>query len=212
MTVRVYISGITTEDAMNVCIKHGVDYVGMVFYEISPRNVSFGRAEQLSKNIPSTVKKIAVLVNPDKRLLAEVMDAYKPQYLQLDGEESPEQIQIIRDKYKVGIIKTIYLDKQIDPATIASYESYVDGFVFDSYGNSNMHVDQAENQFNWAALQGFDSKKIWILSGGLNKYNVREAVRMSRAKIICASSTLENTPGIKDPDMLEEFLRISKNL
>lgn len=210
MSIKTKISGITTREALNSCIKHRVDYVGMVFYDASPRNMSFNHAHEFAALIPPTIKKVAVVVNPDKYLIKEIERTLSPDYYQLDDNEPYEQAEYLKAKYKLNLIKTIYVGSKIDINLLKSYEPHVDGFLFESKANDEFYVNQAENVFDWGLLKNVSTLKLKILSGGLNKFNVANAIRVSGAGIINASSTLESSPGIKDIATLEEFLRLVK--
>lgn len=212
MGLKLQISGITTNDALSTCLKYQVDYLGVVFYNLSPRNTSFNHATQFAQLIPSNLKKVAVVVNPDATLIKEIKSSFKPDYFQFDDNQSAQQLQEYKDNYGINIIKTIYISDQLDINLIRSYESVADGFLFESQANAMLHVDQAENNFNWSLLRDLETSRFWFLSGGLNKYNLGEAVRLSDCKMVSASSTLESSPGIKDIDLLDEFLKIARSI
>lgn len=211
MSIKTKISGVTTKEALNLCIKYGVDYVGAVFYGLSPRNISFNHAKEFASLIPPNIKKVAVVVNPDKQLVRSIQNTFDPDYFQLADGEPLEQVAYLKSKFKLNLIKTIYVGKSLDMDLIRGYEPYVDGYLFESKANGDLYVDQAENTFDWGLLRNFNTSKFWMLSGGINKFNLREAVRVSGASIINASSTLESSPGIKDESVVEEFLRLTRS-
>lgn len=208
MSIKTKISGITTIEALNSCIKYRVDYIGMVFYDASPRNMSFNHAHEFACLIPNTIKKVAVVVKPDKHLIKEIGRTLDPDYYQLDDDEPYEQAEYLKSKYKLNLIKTIYVDSSVDTKLLKSYEPYVDGFLFEAKTNNAFYVNQSENTFDWGLVKAVSTPKLKILSGGLSKFNVANAVRVSEANIINASSTLESSPGIKDISVLEDFLRL----
>lgn len=212
MDIKVKISGITTQDAVSACLRNRVDYLGFVFHNMSPRNLSYDNAERLAKGLPDSVKKIAVLVNHDKTSIREIGKTLRPDYLQLDGDDTPEQIQELKKQYGYGIIKKIYVRNLVDlNEKIHLYEPFVDGFLFDAGNNREMFVEQSENTFDWGMLKKISTNKFWMIAGGITKYNVRDAIRMSGAVIVNASSTVESSPGIKDPQLIEEFIRIARS-
>ena len=55
-----------------------------------------------------------------------------------------------------------------------------------------------------------NSKKEIFISGGLNASNVKTCVKLLNPDWVDASSALEKTPGIKDKDKLEDFLKAAK--
>jgi len=105
------ICGITTQDALNTCIKMHVDMVGFVFYDQSSRNISIDRAEALSTLLPENIKKVAVMVNPSMQLVKSVISVIKPDYLQLDDNAGIDEIREIKKRFNnIQVIKTIYLE------------------------------------------------------------------------------------------------------
>ena len=49
-----------------------------------------------------------------------------------------------------------------------------------------------------------------MVSGGLTAENVAEAVRVTRATGVDTSSGVERAPGVKDPAMIEKFIRAAR--
>jgi phosphoribosylanthranilate isomerase len=60
--------------------------------------------------------------------------------------------------------------------------------------------------FDWTLLDGLRLERPWFLAGGLDPWNVAEAVRLSRAPLVDVSSGVERGPGVKDPDLIAAFL------
>ena len=46
-----------------------------------------------------------------------------------------------------------------------------------------------------------------MVSGGLTGENVAEALRVTRARGVDVSSSVERAPGVKDPQLIERFIR-----
>ena len=72
--------------------------------------------------------------------------------------------------------------------------------------------NQNGKKFNWDILKDFNSKKKWMLAGGLNIDNIKKAIDVTKAPAIDISSGLENRKGIKDPKLIEDFIIKCKNL
>ncbi|MDF3047336.1 MAG: N-(5-phosphoribosyl)anthranilate isomerase [Candidatus Midichloriaceae bacterium] len=210
MSIRIKISGITTLEALNVCIKHSVSYIGAVFYNNSPRNMSFNHAYEFAQIIPSNIKKVAVVVKPDKNLIKEIQNSFNPDYYQLDDNEPFEQAEYLSSKYHLKLIKTVYVGSSLDGKLVQNFEPYVEGFLFEAQANNSFYIHQPENTFDWGLVKNAPTNKFKILSGGINKFNVFDAIRESGINVINASSTLESSPGIKDVEVLEDFLRLTK--
>jgi len=62
-------------------------------------------------------------------------------------------------------------------------------------------------RFDWKLLEGYDHPAPFILSGGLDPANVREAIGMTGARMVDVSSGVESAPGVKDVDKIAAFLQ-----
>ena len=208
--LTIKICGVTTIDAVTACIKHRVDNIGMVFYPQSPRNVNLEFAETLAKNIPGNINKTALVVAPDMQFLKDIDDAISPTFFQLNGVPSIEIVKDIRNNFSQKIIQTLYVETQDDLELVDQFSEYVDCFLFEARPNNSNFVDHPDNCFDWQLLTKKEIRKQWYLSGGLNRFNVRSAIRSSGALAVNASSTLEMSPGIKDPKIIEEFIQAAR--
>jgi len=64
--------------------------------------------------------------------------------------------------------------------------------------------------FDWHVLEGLDLKLPFMVSGGLHAGNVAEAVRVTRAGGVDVSSGVESAPGVKDAEMIRNFIRAAR--
>jgi phosphoribosylanthranilate isomerase len=64
--------------------------------------------------------------------------------------------------------------------------------------------------FDWHLLQALDLELPFMVSGGLTADNVAEAVRVTRAGGVDVSSGVERAPGVKDVQMIENFIRAAR--
>ena len=60
--------------------------------------------------------------------------------------------------------------------------------------------------FDWHMLVDIDIPGAWMLSGGLNEYNVCEAIEITDAEIVDVSSGVEDAPGRKSIEKIESFM------
>ena len=67
-------------------------------------------------------------------------------------------------------------------------------------------------RFDWSLLQGVRHVLPWALSGGLDPFNVAEAVATTGATMVDVSSGVESAPGIKDAGKIAAFLDTVKSL
>ena len=59
--------------------------------------------------------------------------------------------------------------------------------------------------FDWGVLTDIGELKPYFLSGGLNPDNIRAAIKLTRPHAIDLSSGVEESPGLKDFEKIEEL-------
>ena len=211
MNTKVKICGVTTEEAVDAAISSGAEYIGFVFYSSSPRNVVPERAAEFAAPTPSAVKKVAVVVDPTDEDIANILAVFKPDFFQLQGKETVERVAEIKKISNTKIIKAISVRSADDIASSGIYKDVCDMFLFDARVSQSMPgMLPGGNglKFDWNLLAERDFDKEWMLAGGLNASNVSEAISITGAKIVDASSSLEVSPGQKSPQLIEEFLGV----
>ena len=62
--VSVNICGLATVDDVRACADAGANYMGLVFFEKSPRNITIPAARELALAAPLGLAKVALVVNP----------------------------------------------------------------------------------------------------------------------------------------------------
>ena len=66
--------------------------------------------------------------------------------------------------------------------------------------------------FDWKLLNGFKSSKEWIIAGGLNKSNIKKAIKITKAPIVDLSSGVEKKLGLKCENKIKELIKHVKDL
>jgi phosphoribosylanthranilate isomerase len=208
---EIKICGITNLDCMKAAIDSKVDYIGLVFFNKSPRNISFEIAKYLLKIRNNHSKIVALTVDPDDKLLSQIMGFVKPDFIQLHGQETPKRCKEIRNKFDIPIIKAIGIkNKQQLAVSKVEFELASDILLLDS-PSSNLPGGNG-NSFNWNILKNFDFKKKWMLAGGINLSNVKDALKTANPPIIDVSSGVEIQKGIKCPELIKNFVTECRNI
>jgi phosphoribosylanthranilate isomerase len=207
--VAVKICGLTTPQAVSAAIWGGARYLGFIFYERSPRNVTPTEAKRLLEGVPDDVTVVAVTVDADDRKLGEIMTTLKPGLLQLHGGETPLRVSQVRARYKRPVMKAVAIAGRADIATAKRYEEAADLLMFDAHPPKDGLPGGNGLAFDWKLIAGQRWKKPWMLSGGLTAGNVAEAVRLTKAGIVDVSSGVEDKPGIKSPEKVANFLGVA---
>tara|TARA_B100001093_G_scaffold503805_1_gene558702 strand:- start:1098 stop:1739 length:642 start_codon:yes stop_codon:yes gene_type:complete len=209
--LEIKVCGINDKISMDTSINNSVNYIGLVFYNKSPRNLSIAKARSLIQHRNKTSKIVALTVNPDDAFLFEIMKYIKPDYVQLHGEETPNRCENIKNKFKTSIIKGIGItyDMEINNF-IKPYEEICDILILDA--PSEELPGGNGKKFDWKMLKNFKPQKKWMLAGGLNIRNISEAISITKPPGIDISSGLEIKKGVKDPKLINEFVTKCRNL
>lgn len=216
MTTAVKICGLTDEASLDAALAGGADYVGLVFFAKSPRNLSRPAARALRDRVPrhGATKTVALVVDPTDIGLADIIRDVDPDILQLHGHESPERVAEIRTRFQKPIIKAIPVASAADvSAGIAYLEPgrRAEILLFDAKPDPNAALPGGNGlAFDWHILDGVAARCPFALAGGLTPENVAEAVARTGAAIVDVSSGVESTPGRKDPELIRRFLQAAK--
>lgn len=208
-TATAKICGLSTPEAVSAAIAGGASHIGFVFFDKSPRNLRPEAAQRLAEPVRgrAPVKVVALMVDPGDAEVAEAARVLKPDLIQLHGKESPERAAAIRSLAGVPTIKAIGVREASDIAAALSYEDAADHLMFDAKPPEGAERPGGHGaRFDWTLLEGLKLKRPWFLAGGLDPWNVAEAVRLSRAPIVDVSSGVERGPGVKDPHLITAFL------
>ena len=213
MTVQAKICGIRTQVALEAALAGGAEYVGFEFLGPSPRNVSLEAAKGLADAARGRAKIVALLVDPDDRMVDETVRGIGPDFLQLHGIETPERVRQLKSKAGVPIIKAIKVETAADAAAAFDYRSVADVILFDAKAPKGAVLPGGNGlAFDWRVLDGVKDKREFMLSGGLNPGNVAEAIRLTGAHAVDVSSGVETSPGEKSEELIGRFLAAVKGV
>ena len=197
MHPKVKICGMTDAETIQTAIQHKVDYLGFVFYKKSPRNLTIEKAKQLTNNIPSNVKRVAVLVNEGDEFIEQIKNFFD--YFQLHGDEDLKRIKEIKEKFNKKIIKAIKITDEKSAKTFSTFEEQVDMLLLDS------PAMEKTAKFDWQILTKLKITKPYLVAGSININNVDEILKYNPSGIDI-SAGVESSPGIKSNEKIIEFL------
>lgn len=196
--VLVKVCGLTDTVEADYLNKNKVDFAGFVlFFPKSKRNISIEKAEQIMAELDENIKKVAVIVSPDESEIQQI-NGSGFDYVQIHGE--------IKDRLLEQISKPVFKAFNIkDIKNIHKYQNNakIVGYVFDAA------VPGSGKVFDWSILNDIKrDAKTFILAGGLNDSNVREAVKLVNPDVVDVSSGVEyDSGGGKDPEKIKQFIR-----
>jgi phosphoribosylanthranilate isomerase len=204
--VKVKICGLTNfEDALKAA-ELGADYLGFIFFPKSPRNIEPEKAEKILKELPKSIKKVAVTVNADIDFLKHLLDIGFD-LLQLHGDESPEILNYLPEE---KVIKVFRIKDSFNEELLKDWKG-IYAFLLDTYKKGT--YGGTGETFNWDIAKRLVEKGYRIfLSGGLKPENVKRAVEYVKPYAVDVSSGVEAYPGKKDWKKLEKFIKEAKGV
>jgi len=213
MSIEVKICGLRDEAALDAALAAGADYVGFVFFARSPRNILPQAARALADKARGKAKVVALFVDPDDALLAEVVGAVAPDFVQLHGAETPARVAEIARRFGRPVMKAVAVAGAEDVQAALAYVGSADRILFDakaSQGDAGALPGGNGVAFDWQALAGLGGRVDYMLAGGLDPGNVADAIRLTGARAVDVSSGVESRPGEKDPDLIRRFIHAAK--
>lgn len=211
--IRVKICGLSTPETVASAVEAGAAYVGFVFFPKSPRNVSVQTARNLAVEVPPGVAKVALTVNASDEDLARLTDTVPLDMLQLHGKETPERVAEVRARFGLPVMKAVGVASEADLPVLDAYAKVADQLLVDAKPPKSADLPGGNGvAFDWSLLEGRRWPGPWMLAGGLTAETVGEAVRLTGARQLDLSSSVESAPGIKDPALIRAFMDAVKAL
>ncbi len=223
--MRVKVCGMRDSENMRQVAELGVDYIGMIFWEKSPRCVTTApvNAGIIADSAPvlsvsggksaGMPKRVGVFVDEKPQNIIARVASFQLDVIQLHGHETPELIRSLRTALTPGIQlwKAISIGCRSDLEACKAYEDCVDAFLFDT---KCACMGGSGKQFDWSVLAGYAGTTPFLLSGGIGPDDaprLRQAFALDgfpadRCVGIDLNSRFETAPGMKDIAALCSFL------
>ena len=213
MPTKVKICGLKTEAALEAALAGGADFVGLVFFPPSPRNVTLAVAKALADRARGRARIVALMVDPDDALIAQVVASAGPDLIQLHGDETPTRVAEVRARWGIPVMKAVPVETAEDAHAARQFSPAADLILFDALAPADSARPGGNGApFDWRTLLGVTEGMPFVLSGGLTPDNVAEAIRLTGATTVDVSSGVESSPGEKDPELIRRFLRAAKGV
>lgn len=211
MSLAVKICGLSTRETLDAALDAGADMVGFVFFPPSPRHIARETARELGRQVGGRAQKVALTVDADDATLAAVVEALQPDILQLHGHETPARVTEIKRQFGREVMKALSVERTADLAILPDYTAVADRILFDARPPKGATRPGGLGAvFDWHLLENLDVTLPFMVSGGLHAGNVAEAIRVTRAHGVDISSGVERAPGVKDVEMIREFIHAAR--
>jgi phosphoribosylanthranilate isomerase len=207
----VKICGLSTPETVRAALDGGAAYVGFMVFDPSPRNVRLEIAAQLAAPARGRAKVVAVVVDPTDALVERVVDALRPDLIQLHGRETPARAVEIARRAGVGVIKALPVAEAADVDAARAYDGVVEHLMFDAKPPKDAALPGGLGAaFDWSLMAGRRFERPWFLAGGLDPWNVAAAQAASGAPMVDVSSGVERGAGLKDAGLIAAFLEAAR--
>ncbi|MFO1014096.1 MAG: phosphoribosylanthranilate isomerase [Caulobacteraceae bacterium] len=201
------ICGLSTPETVQAALDGKAAFIGFMFFDKSPRKVDANTAARLAAPVRNKAKVVAVAVDPTDAEVDDIASILKPDLFQLHGKETPQRAKAVADRTGAGLIKVFSVSDAAEIEQARAFDGLVDHLMFDAKAPAGSDRPGGTGaKFDWTLLSGLRFERPYLLAGGLDPWNVTEAVRQSGAPIVDVSSGVERGPGLKDPALIEAFL------
>jgi phosphoribosylanthranilate isomerase len=208
MTAQVKICGLSTPETLEAAVQHGADFIGLVFFEKSPRNVSLGQASKLADLARGRAKIVALVVDADDATLSAIAHDVKPDFFQLHGRETPDRLLAISTSTGVAAYKALRVStvEHVGQAQAYPASPFI---LFDAMPPEGAALPGGNGlTFDWTILAA--AQRPFMLAGGLTPENVGNAIQTTGAAMVDVSSGVESAPGVKDISLVAKFIEAAK--
>ena len=195
--MKIKICGLNPTRDEQLCIDLKVDFLGFVFYEKSPRNISISDIKTLNKYDRKNSSFVAVTVNPTDDFIKENLIG-NFQYIQLHGSETKNRVEDIKNM-GFKIIKAIKIIEEID---IDNHKEFTnaDIILFDTPGM------EKSIEFPKKLINKLPSGEKYALAGSISENNIENISKLG-VNFFDLSSSLESQLGYKDHLKIGNFLK-----
>ena len=206
----VKICGITTEKQAIQIAQLGVDAIGIISVEESPRFISMNKKKKIFKTLESfypNIERVSVVKNfPIESLIKNSLDKPVETIIQLHGDEDVKYCQKVKENIpNILLWKAFRIKTKKDFEEIKPYEKFVDAILLDSW-NKNTYGGSGK-KIKSSYLQNLNFSKPWWLAGGISLEWLDEILSDIRPCGLDISSSIEISPGIKNISCAKKLIQ-----
>ena len=197
--MRIKVCGLHPIRDVQLCIDLGINFLGFVFYDKSPRNLNLELVQKLKNYDKQNSYFTAVTVNPTDEFIKNVA-VENFDYIQLHGSETSKRINEIKS-IGLKVIKTIKIKKQSDIENYKEYDN-ADIILFDTPGM------EKSIEFPKNLISKIPKGERYALAGSISQNNIENIAKLG-VKFCDLSSSLEldNQIGYKDHQKIKKFIK-----
>ena len=201
--MKLKICGINDIDILQHACEAGLDFVGFIMVNESPRNISNNFLASLERfNFLSTTP-VFVFVNPSVDEVKKITSNFENAILQFHGDEEDSFCR----QFDQLFWKTIRVKDSQSLEAINDFPSadaiLLETFSQDAYGGTG-------KVFDWGLLEKISVQRKFVLAGGINPKNIKEAISVD-PWCIDVNSGVESSLAFKDKALMDEIIKNINN-
>lgn len=201
--MKLKICGINDIDILQHACEAGLDFVGFIMVNESPRNISNNFLASLEKfNFLSTTP-VFVFVNPSVDEVKKITSNFKNAILQFHGDEEDSFCrqfdQLFWKTIRVKDSQSLEAINDFPSADAILLETFSQG----AYGGTG-------KVFDWGLLEKISVQRKFVLAGGINPKNIKEAISVD-PWCIDVNSGVESSVALKDKALMDETIKNFNN-
>ena len=201
--MKLKICGVNDIDILQHACEAGIDFVGFIMVNESPRNISNNFLASLEKfNFLSTTP-VFVFVNPSVDEVKKITSNFKNAILQFHGDEEDSFCrqfdQLFWKTIRVKDSQSLEAINDFPSADAILLETFSQG----AYGGTG-------KVFDWGLLEKISVQRKFVLAGGINPKNIKEAISVD-PWCIDVNSGVESSVALKDKALMDETIKNFNN-
>ncbi|MDB3947605.1 phosphoribosylanthranilate isomerase [Gammaproteobacteria bacterium] len=201
--MKLKICGILDINILQHACEANVDFVGFIMANNSPRKISNYFLDSLKNFNFLDTAPVFVFVNPSVEEVEKVTTKIENPILQFHGDEGDNFCK----QFNKSFWKTIRVKNSQSLETINDFPS-ADALLLETYSD-DIYGGTGE-MFDWNLLENISLQKKFILAGGINSENIKEAVSLS-PWCIDVNSGVESSLALKDKTLIDQMIENFKN-
>lgn len=210
MPTAIKFCGLTRAIDVEHALALGVEHIGLVVAEHSPRRLTIDQARALAAQVRAaggSTGSVLLVRDQTAAFVTEACAQVAPDRVQFHGSESEQEIARLR--LAIGHWKALGLAGiDVPEALLASHVKaealLLDGHAPGAAGGSGQRLDLSR----WPR----GGTRRLILAGGLDPDTVADAITAVRPHAVDVSSGIESAPGVKDPGRMRAFVAAVRGL
>lgn len=195
---KIKFCGLTRLEDVEHAASLGIDALGFVFCQQSPRCIDIEQAQELLAVCPPFITRVGLFMNDQTSTIEEICKALDLDVLQFHGDETAEFCASFGYRY----MKSIAMGGSTDLARLDQY-AQASALLLD--GNEPGQPGGSGDAFDWQSTPQALKQAI-ILAGGLDSQTVGHAIQQASPYGVDVSSGIESAKGIKDKTKMIDFV------